>query len=92
MINQKLISKLASIATSILLLVLFIYFLPVILVLLGALLLLVIISAFAMKFYLNKQAVKMNFMFNNKKHQNWQQTQENLEPQEMKDVTNSSKK
>lgn len=85
MISKELISKIASIATSILLFVLLIYFLPVVLMILGAIVALIIVTIFAMRFYLKKQADRMNFVFTNRRYSSEEQEEEKI--RKMKDVT-----
>ena len=83
---QKLLSKILSFAISALLLGLFIYFLPSILVIFGVIVLLLIIAGIVLRFVIKKNMLKMNFIYT---AQNSESAEEEIS--EMKDVTNSSK-
>jgi ABC-type transport system involved in cytochrome bd biosynthesis fused ATPase/permease subunit len=83
---QNLFLKILSFAISALLLGLFIYFLPSILVIFGVIVLLLIIAGIALRFVIKKNMLKMNFIYT---AQNSESADEEIS--EMKDVTNSSK-
>ena len=83
---QNLFSKIISLLASALLIAFFIYFLPAILVIFGAILLLLIIAGIVLHFAVKKNMLKMNFIYT---AQNSGRTDEEIP--EMKDVTNSSK-
>lgn len=88
MINKEIIPNLISAIISILVIALFIFLLPSILILLGALILLFIIAAIILRFTIGKKS-KMNFIYIKRSRNEEGEVVEEIH--EMKDVTNSSK-
>ncbi len=88
MVSKIIIPNLISAITSIAFIALFIFLLPSILILLGALILLAIIAAIVLRFTIGKKS-KMNFIY--VKRSAYAEEQNTEETHEMKDVTNSSK-
>lgn len=88
MINKEIIPNLISAIISILVIALFIFLLPSILILLGVLILLFIIAAIILRFTIGKKS-KMNFIYIKRSRNEEGEVVEEIH--EMKDVTNSSK-
>lgn len=88
--NQNLLSKFLSLATTALLIALFIYLLPSILVILGVIVLLVIIGIIVLRYKLKKNMTRMNFIYTAQNNRR-QRDDDEIGDGEMKDVTNSSK-
>lgn len=89
MIDKKIIPNLISFVISALVIVLFIFLLPSILILVGVLVILIIISALVFRFLIYKGKIKMNFVYRDEDFGSEKDDAEEIH--EMKDVTNSAK-
>lgn len=87
MINKQVINKLFSLAGSTLCVVLFLYFLPSILMVLGYVIVFLVVTGFVITFLIKKNIIKTNFR-TIRTPKNAARNQE--EVPEMKDVTHSN--
>ena len=87
--NQKIIYKLISLATTAFFIALFIFLLPSILIALAALIVFLVISSVVVAFLIRKNIIKTNFTYARSTYN--QQKHDANQEKEMIDVTNSNK-
>lgn len=86
------ISKILSLIYTALCIGLFIYFLPALLIITAALIGIIVIAFFTLKYFLRKETIRVKFNFPGASERSWSKQEDDAEEiREMKDVTNTAK-